>query len=33
MFANLKAVLCVNNSLSGHIAVLLLDLVSHYGEF
>ena len=29
-FANLRAVLYVNNSLSGHVAVLLLDLATHY---
>ena len=30
--ANLSAVLRVNNSLSGRIAVLLLGLVTHYRE-
>ena len=32
MFASLRAVLRVNNSLSGHVAVLLLGLVTHYHE-
>ena len=32
MFASLRAVLQVNNSLSGHIAVLLLGLAAHYCE-
>ena len=30
MFASLRAVLHVNNSLSGRIAVLLLSLATHY---
>ena len=32
MFASLRAVLLVNNSLSGHVAVLLLGLATHYRE-
>ena len=32
MFVSLRAVLCVNNTLSGHIAVLLLGVVTHYRE-
>ena len=32
MFASLRAVLCVNNSLSGHVVVLLLGLTTHYHE-
>ena len=31
-FANLRTVLCVNNSLSGSVAALLLGLVTHYRE-
>ena len=31
-FASLRAVLRVNNSLSGHVAALLLGLVTHYRE-
>ena len=32
MFASLRAVLRVNNSLSGHVAVLLLGLATYYRE-
>ena len=32
MCANLRAVLHVNNSLSGRVAALLLGLVTHYRE-
>ena len=32
MSASLRAVLRVNNSLSGRVAALLLDLVTHYCE-
>ena len=31
-FASLRAVLCVNNSLSGRVAALLLGLATHYRE-
>ena len=32
MFASFRAVLRVNNSLSGRVAVLLLGLTTHYRE-
>ena len=32
MFASLRAVLRVNNSLSGRVAVFLLGLTTHYRE-
>ena len=32
MFVSLRAVLHVNNSLSGRVAVLILGLVTHYRE-
>ena len=32
VIASLRVVLCVNNSLSGRIAVLLLGLATHYRE-
>ena len=30
VFVNLRAALCVNNSLNGLVAALLLDLATHY---
>ena len=32
MLVNLRAVLRVNNSVSGHVAALLLGLATHYRE-